>query len=425
MGVVRISGPLAGPILRRIFHASPHPTRQPRRLLAGQVREPGGEVLDQSLAVFMPGPRSFTGEDVAEIHCHGSPALIREIVKLTCSLGARTARAGEFIHRAFDNGKIDLQRVEAVLALTEARSPLDVRAAARSLGTELSDMIAGLRSALAEQVALLNAIIEFPDEPEVAATRPNLEGLVRTVEGIRARLRRVATQGWRIVVAGRTNVGKSSLVNALAHQRVSIVTDQAGTTRDAVGVDVELEGAIVRLIDTAGVGGGEGSEADRMAQQVSREQIENADLLLWVGDERGGTLDRPPDITDRVLVVQNKADLLDRERRERLEEQLASCGRILVSAKSGYGLSRLESEIKRVMRDEFGPDDGIAASDRVVFGLERVCDALREAVRNLDALPELALSDLATAGEEVDALLGKRQDQDVLAGIFDRFCIGK
>lgn len=425
MGVIRISGPLSASILRRIFIASPHPIRRPRRLLPGQVREPGGCLLDQSLAVFMPGPRSFTGEDVAEIHCHGSPALIREILRLICSLGARSARAGEFIHRAFDNGKLDLPGVEAVLALVEARSALDVRAAARSLRPELSEKIAKLRSMLTEQISLISAIIEFPDEPEVASIRTNLEDLVRAADDLRASLRRISTQGWRVVVAGRTNVGKSSLVNALARQRVSIVTDQAGTTRDAVGVDIEIGGASVRLFDTAGVGAGEGSEADRLAQRVSQERIEEANLVVWVGDDRGGTLDCPADIKNRAIVVQNKADLLLEDEQRRQEEELRSRGALLVSAKNGYGLSRLETEILHAMREALGPDDGIAASDRVILGIERVHGAVQSAVRNLDALPELSLSDLQTTAGEIDALLGARPSEDVLTAIFERFCIGK
>lgn len=425
MGVIRISGPLSGPILERIFFAVPHPTKAPRRLLLGQVREPGGCLLDQALAVFMPGPRSFTGEDVAEIHCHGSPALIREIVRLACAHGARSARAGEFIRRAFENGKLDLRGVEAVLALVEARSALDVRAAARSLRPELSERIGHLRSTLAEQIAMISATIEFPEEPDIAAIRPNLEGLVQEGAALRARLRRIADRGWRVVVAGRTNVGKSSLVNALARHRVSIVTDQAGTTRDAVGVDIEMDGANIRLLDTAGIGAGEGSEADRMAQRVSQEQIDAANLVLWVGDDRDGTLDRPTGIVHRVIVVQNKADLLTEEQHRRRAEELRPLGGLLVSAKSGYNLVRLETEILRAMREELGPDDGIAASERVFLGIERANDAIRCALRNLEALPELSLSDLATAAEEIDTLLGVRLDEDVLARIFDRFCIGK
>jgi tRNA modification GTPase len=424
IGIIRISGPEALGILHRLFVSKKSPAENPRTLVAGFVRGSSGQVLDRALAVFMSGRHSATGEDVAEIHCHGSPPLLREVMALACEAGARPARAGEFTRRAFENGKLTLAQAEAVLLLIEASSSAEVRAAARALGSQVERRIRRLSEAISDRIAEIGAYVEFPDEPDVNAFRPGLLDLEEAISSLRSSLRSIRPEGWKVVVAGAANVGKSSLVNAIAKKRVSIVTSMPGTTRDAVGADIEISGERVRLVDTAGIGCESRCEADCEAQKVSLDEIESASIVLWVEDEREETRDRPC-ISAPTIGVRNKADLIEESLLPGHCEKMAKEGIILVSARTGFGISRLLEALAEVIRKERGPDCGIAASDRVIFAVESARDAVRRASRRLDELPEISVLELERARDELASVLGIGTGKDILDRVFEKFCIGK
>jgi tRNA modification GTPase len=422
VAVIRISGPDAAALLSRVTRTpGPGPLAEPRRLKRGWAVDSGGRRLDEVLAVFMPGPNSYTGEDMGEIHSHGGEAVVTAILDELIGAGARGALRGEFTRRALLNRKLDLSRAEAVMRLIGAASREQVLGATRLLGGEVEKLARQVKEDLLGSLTLVEAAIDFGDEPEASGAAPeSLERLVRRIEDLQASVRRVAREETEVVVAGRPNVGKSSLVNAVAKRPVSIVTPEPGTTRDAVRAGIFLHGARVDLVDTAGQGDGEPEgEAAREAERIAKEKVERAGFLIWVTDRPG---ERAQETSVPALFVVNKADQLSAKERAAVECD----GRLLVSAKTGEGIEELCEALGRRLCEAYGPADGIPLTSRqeealgsIRSGAERASSAL------LKHQPELAAIDLRDALAGVASLLGEGLEIDVLDRIFSEFCIGK
>jgi tRNA modification GTPase len=425
VAVIRLSGREAGFLLSKVTRTQgANPISKPRRLIRGRVVDEDGRCLDEVLLVFLPGPGSYTGENMAEIHCHGGEAVVAVILDELMRAGARGALRGEFTRRALLNGKLDLSRAEAVMRLITAASREQVLGAARLLGGVLEDQARRLKEELLEALTRVEAAIDFCDEPEVSGVLPeSLDRLCEWASKLQSSVRRVAQAELEVVVAGKPNVGKSSLVNAMAKRPVSIVTSEPGTTRDAVRAGISLHGVRVDLVDTAGLGTEDtASEAAREAERVAREKVKRAGFLIWVTDRPEEPWPRSGAGMPPSLFVVNKADLMGESKRA----EVVRAGGLLVSAQTGQGVEDLCEILGRRLCEEYGPADGIPLTSRQEEALRRIRKGAERANSALsNRQPELAALDLKDALSGVADLLGEDVEADVLDRIFSDFCIGK
>lgn len=446
IGIVRLSGHEAKRLLSRIFlpMSSHFENFRPWTLHRGRVVDRNGDILDDVLAVCMPGPRTFTGEDVAEIHCHGGPTILRAVLETLLYLGARLAQRGEFSRRALLNGRMDLTQAEAVAEMIAAPTREALRLSAARLDGLLGRHVAELRQKLENLRMALCVAVDFPED-EVECLSPQaftkvIHDVVAAVEGLLHGYRR--SRCWRegalVVLGGAVNVGKSSLMNALLGRNRALVTDIPGTTRDFLEEFLDLDGLPVRLTDTAGLRQS-GDHVEQLGMARSRERMEAADVLLLVLDGSQGpyavnALDRegltllrrgtPP-----VLLVWNKADCVPQPHIPP-EWLQAAAGCCIVSALQGQGLEALAGGIREIVLRKEGSEPWageLAPNMRQADILEK---ALRE-VRCLGADIEAALpyDVCAVRLDAAVALLGEVTGRDTPAELLDRvfstFCIGK
>ncbi len=427
VGVVRVSGPLAPAIASVLLGREP----QPRHAHLCRIHDADGEVLDQVLLLYFPAPHSYTGEDVLELQGHGSRVLLDMLVQRLCRMGARLARPGEFTERAFLNGKLDLAQAEAVADLIGARSRAGARAALRSLEGVFSERVQALLEALIALRMHVEAAIDFPEEeidfladPAIAEQMQRLRRqLLRLLEETRRGVR--LNDGLSVAIIGRPNVGKSSLLNALAGAERAIVTDIAGTTRDVLRESLELDGQVIELLDTAGMRDSQ-DPIEREGVRRAREHLARADLALLVTDagHAEGDLallaDQDPGAA-RVVVV-NK---IDRDGREPGRERRGDSEWLWLSARSGEGLDTLRG----LLREYAGSDaeGAFSARRRHVQALEAVAAHLNRAEETLNATRagELAAEDLRLAQRALSEITGAYHPDDLLGAIFGSFCIGK
>ena len=440
IGVVRLSGPDAHAVARRLIaHDAPleprHATFTLVRLSPSPLRGFGGtrnadttNDIDQVVALYFPAPASYTGDDVVELSAHGSPVVLRAIVAAAIDRGARLAEPGEFTLRAFLNGRIDLTQAEAVADLIDAATPLQARAAFDQLQGTLTRAIGEIDAALFDLIARLEASVDFPEEGyhfvEAGELAAAIDRLIARLGAllVGARRGRLVREGLQIAIAGKPNVGKSSVFNALAGASRAIVADAPGTTRDLVTEVVDLDGLRVTLIDTAGlretgdVVEAEGVDRARQAQVVS-------DLTLFIVD-RSQSLE-PDDFiqyTDnKRLIVANKADLPPAWRRDDTVE---------ISAKTGEGLDALRTRIAQALDAEPLADRPELTNVRHIALVQRAHDALGRARAAALAdggslSEEFVLADLQDARAALEEIAGRRAPDDLLAHIFARFCVGK
>jgi tRNA modification GTPase len=456
IGIVRLSGPDAFAIGLRLFRAADvayHETPPPSHLLTyGHAIEPhSGEVLDEVLATFMRAPRTYTREDVVELHAHGGPLLLRHILAAALAAGARAARPGEMTLRAFLHGRLDLAQAEAVMALINAESDAGRRLALRQLEGALSDVIAAARVGAAEALAAIEASIDFPEEE---VPEPEREDLARRIGASEDEVRRllagadrgrVLAEGLRVAIVGRPNVGKSSLLNALLRAERAIVTPFAGTTRDTIEERVALEGLALHLVDTAGLAPSD-DPIERIGVERSRAAARSADLLLFVLD---GSV--PLDALDRhaaaelralrdesqagdtqspapVLVAINKADLPQALSEAEAAALWPGVPLVHTSAVAAEGTRTLERAVADlVLGSAAASESTLVSSARHADALRRAAAALADAHAALDAgIPlDLVAMDLRAALDALGEITGETATADLLDRIFATFCIGK
>jgi tRNA modification GTPase len=414
IAVVRVSGPATGAALAELAGALPPPRTATLRTLRHRDRR-----LDRALVLWFPAPASYTGEDVAELHLHGGRAVVEGVLGALSDLGLRPADPGEFTRRAFENGRMDLAQAEAVADLIDAESVAQARQALGQLDGALSAVYAGFRADLLRALALVEAEIDFPDEDVP-------DGLARTAGPILDRLaddlRRALAdagrgervrEGYRIVLIGETNAGKSSLFNALVAREAAIVTPIPGTTRDVLDAQLVLDGYAVTLSDTAGLRDSDDPiEAEGVRR--ARARAAAADLRLWVrapGDPEGAAAEfvRPDD-----LFIWTKADLG------------ADGEGLQVSTVTGEGMDALHAALsERLLRDLSGTDFPAVTRARHRLRLSEALDAVVAARRALELAPEMAGDDLRRAATALAQVTGEIGVEDVLGEVFASFCIGK
>jgi len=426
IGVVRVSGGATRTIATAMCGVEP----QPRQARLAEFHEADGATIDRGIVLFFPAPRSFTGEDVLELHAHGSPVVLDALVRRVCELGARPARAGEFSERAFLNGKLDLTQAEAVADLIGACSEAQARAALRSLDGVFSRRVEALLQTVVQLRVEVEAAIDFSDDASESASVPRLEHLF-TAAGeqvgallIAARNGARLTRGMHAVIVGAPNVGKSSLLNALAGSDRAIVTDIPGTTRDVLRESVVFDGIELTLADTAGL-----REATDVVEgegiRRARAELAMADLAMVVV-ERGGD-----DVSEEVMaglpenvaciVVINKIDLDDGVP---ARNEIDGVVKIALSARTGAGLDLLRLELKCVAGGEV--EGAFSARSRHVLALERASAHLAAARSALASTsPELMAEDLRAVQQALGEITGTFTSEDLLGAIFSTFCIGK
>jgi tRNA modification GTPase len=429
LGVVRLSGPLAAGIAGNILRLPDGHQWRPWSATLALLVDPDGAVVDEVVATYFAKPRSYTAEDVVEIACHGAPVVLRFCLEQAVRAGARLAEPGEFTLRAFLNGRIDLPRAEAVRDLIEATTLYQARVAAQQIEGSVSRRIAPVKEQLLELIALLEAGIDFADDDVSVASGeqilerigPILEALGQLIESFA--YGKLVHQGFTLAIAGKPNVGKSSLFNRLLEQDRAIVTEIPGTTRDSVAETAVIEGIPIRFVDTAGVRAA--SElVESLGIERSLQAIADADLVLVVLDlsrpATGEDLSLLERAAGRRLLVGNKADL---PRALALDEEL-----IPVSALTGEGLPELRAAILNAMTPGGIPrEDGFITSLRHEQLLREAREALEHARAAVGfSIPhEMLLLDLYAALRPLDAITGATTADDILNRIFSTFCIGK
>ncbi len=437
IGIVRLSGPEALAIAARLFAGA----RDPREMKGGTWAhgwiERDGRRLDEVLCLVMRAPASYTGEDVVEFHCHGGPVPLGAALAAALAEGARAAEPGEFTRRAFLSGKIDLAQAEAVADLIAGETECALRMAAAQLGGGLSERIGLMRSELVELLALLEAGIDFSDEEDVVAI--SFADLVRRLESCstglaelldESRVGRRYREGARVVIVGRPNVGKSTLMNALVKSERVLVSPWPGTTRDVVEDAIEIAGVPVRLFDTAGIRS-DAERLERLGVDRARAELGRADLALVVIDGSQALEEADRAIRDEVLspalIVVNKTDLLPAVDDEHLLAFAGDAPLARTCALDG-GVSELESALAAALTG------GATSMETPMIGAARHVDALGEAQAAIDRAgaaaadglsDEFVAADLRLALEAIGLITGETASDEVLDIIFSRFCIGK
>lgn len=430
IAVVRVSG--SGDAVTQLSQAIIGGLPAARQAVLATFRAADGTALDRGLALYFPGPQSYTGEHVLELHAHGSPVIAEALVMRCVELGARRAAPGEFTQRAYLNDKLDLAQAEAVADLIAAGSLAATRAALRSLAGEFSAAVHALVAGLTELRAYVEAAIDFPEEELDFLAAPALQErfveLRRQFEllGARASQGRLLTEGLTVVIAGAPNVGKSTLLNRLAGHDAAIVTEVPGTTRDVLREHVNLDGLPVLLIDTAGLrDSGDAIELEGM-RRAERELVQ-ADRVLFViaaneGRESATSRHARRRLPDGVpvTVVVNKCDLVS-------DEAQRVRGDIYISAANGDGLSELRAHLRAIAGWRSEVDGVVAARGRQLDALHRARLAFERASRQLTEhrAGELVAEDLRGAQWTLGEITGEVSSDELLGHIFSRFCIGK
>ena len=427
IGVVRISGPLA-PIMANSICGRDLPVREACYL---PFLSEDGSVLDRGIALLFEAPHSFTGEHVLELQGHGGPVVLDMIMQRVLQLGARAARPGEFSERAFLNEKLDLAQAEAISDLIDSSSVAAARAAVRSMSGDFSAHVATIQEELIALRVWLEAALDFSEEEIDFLAEPVLQertvNLISEFDSLMSR----AEQGQRlrdgltIVIAGVTNAGKSSLLNALAGVESAIVTDIEGTTRDVLREEITIDGVPLHVVDTAGLRTTE-DLVELEGIRRARAQMDNADHVLVIIDATHPVLP-PVDLPDSVSqsVIINKSDQVDDATLKELQERFGA--RLCISAKLGQGLDELKSLLLSLAGHDSAVEGVYSARRRHLDALHHAREATDAALYRLreSTMPELAAEELRLAQQSLDQITGRFDSEDLLGRIFSDFCIGK
>ena len=441
IGVVRISGDGCFALCDRLFrplYGGALSTQPPRKMIYGDVLDPSGDVLDRVLAVRFPGPNSYTGEDSAEFHCHGSPVVLREVLRSLFALGARQALPGEFTKRAFLSGQMDLTQAEAVIDLIHAETAAAAKNAIAQLDGALRRPLEQVQNALLDVASRFYAVVDYPDEDIEDISPDEVQAALETSETVLARhvatcgRGRVLKSGVRTAIVGRPNAGKSSLLNALAGYERAIVTDIPGTTRDTVEESVLCGGTLLRLIDTAGLRDTE-DVVEKMGVERSRAAMESADLILAVADGADFTADDREILhmvsrqgTPWVLICTKKD--LGGSIPEITGLSRSPATVIRLSSVTGEGIDRLESAVAELFPAGNTQDAGSLLTDaRQEDAVSRALASIRRAKTAMEAglTPDAILTDAEDALNALGELTGRTAREDIVSTIFSRFCVGK
>ncbi|HVO27230.1 MAG TPA: tRNA uridine-5-carboxymethylaminomethyl(34) synthesis GTPase MnmE [Candidatus Margulisiibacteriota bacterium] len=440
IGIIRVSGPLAPRILAALFVRSHNRDEWlSHHLYHGRIVAAEGTVADEGLAVLMRAPHSFTGDDVVELHCHGSPVGLRRILARILAAGARLAEPGEFTRRAFLNGRIDLTQAEAVIDLVRAGTTAAAALAAEQLLGRLAEYCADLRDRVIRLKALLEAQIDFAEEDFDVGVEELLATVDECIVPIEALLDtyqrgKVMRDGVRVAIIGKPNVGKSSLLNALLGEERAIVTPIAGTTRDAIDEPVDFDGVPVVLSDTAGLRDAAAADTvERLGMQRTAHRISEAQVLLTVLDA-SRALDSEDDAvlqahaSAKQIIVLNKVDLPP----VTLEADVGKLANhhpvVRVSATQHLGLAELRRTVlAQISCDRPVPNLPVLANLRHVDALTKARGSLRLARESIAARrpPDLVAVDVQDAIDHISTVTGAISSEDVLDRIFSEFCIGK
>lgn len=438
VAVIRLSGPDAITIARKIFQQKNRKQQfPPRNLIYGNFLDCAGELIDEGLYAEMPGPNSFTGEDVVEFQCHGSPAIIRSLIEESITNGARIAEPGEFSKRAFLNNRIDLVQAEALCDLISAQSELSRKAALRQLRGGLSNSVRQIHSELIDAAAEIEAHLDFPDEDIPEFTQDRVLGIIQSgkskIENLIKTFHRgkVLREGVRVVLAGEPNAGKSSLFNYLLGRERAIVSPHAGTTRDTIEATLDIKGLTVTLVDTAGIRDSS-DEIEKLGIDRSLQEIETADIVLQVFNPQFTPIPVPAsDKSIKRIPVATHVDALTEDNKTEVKNQLESLHGTefaFVSTFSGEGIDQLEN----LLLNTFQIHSNI--SEEVEVSRLRHVECLQAAVNSLNLSSnafsagesgEFVMVDLRDALSYLCEILGERLDEQILDRVFSTFCLGK
>jgi tRNA modification GTPase len=428
IGIVRLSGKSLGRHAREITGREP----RPRRAVHSRFLDADGATIDDGVALYFPGPSSYTGEDVLELHGHGGPVVLRLLLQRCLELGARVAEPGEFTRRAYLNGRLDLAQAEGVIDLIDATTAQAARCAVRSLQGEFSSRVLALDAAIIQLRMLVEATLDFPEENLDGADRSMPAERLAAVRGLLDDIQRAARQGslmregLHVVLAGPPNVGKSSLLNRLAGEELAIVTDVPGTTRDTIRQAIDLCGVPVYIVDTAGL-----RESHDPVEKIGIERtwsaIERADALVVMSDAtqesdsaaEGLAATIPADIPR--LYVTNKIDATGAAP---VVENTHAGTRVTLSARTGAGVEALKTALLGLAGWEGHAETAFLARERHLQALRRAAEHLSRAAAQKSSL-ELCAEELRLAHEQVSSITGEFTSNDLLGEIFARFCIGK
>ncbi len=434
IAMIRVTGPLCEQIAVNAFGLAKSPA--PRRACHGSYCDTSGDILDDVVYILFRGPKSYTGEDVLEISCHGNPLIATRLLEDMLARGCRQSEPGEFTRRAFLNGRMDLTQAEAVMELIQARSDRAIRVANNQLRGNFGRQLDQLKMRLLTTVATVEAYIDFPDEDlpperkkaEVDAIRSVLAFCERIIDS--GKYAAFLRDGVKTLILGEPNAGKSSLLNCLLGFERAIVSDEPGTTRDFIRERVMLDGHCLQLMDTAGLReAASGIEEQGIRKTV--ELTEEADLFLLVIDGTKAAPLLPEEVSKQInaencIVVQNKSDL---GALSPLPSELASFRQVSLSALSGAGLESLKTEAVAIIDAHLAQDqdDLILVNARHSSALKELSECLGSAIQNFEASEpaEFIASELRGAVEAIGRVLGRIDNEDMLDVLFSSFCIGK
>ncbi len=441
IGVIRISGSLAHALLASIFYPKNKKDLRSHQLTYGLIKDPeSGAMLDEVLAVYMRAPKTYTREDVVEIHCHGSYLVLESVLALLLKQGAQLAAPGEFTKRAFLNGRIDLTRAEAVMELLDANTIARVDMARNQLGGGLHDTILAIRHQLMTCKGIIEVAIDFPDE-DVEIIDP--QAMSKQIsQGVLAPLATLITaadkgrlyrDGISVVILGRPNVGKSSLLNSLLREERAIVTSVPGTTRDTIEEMLTIRGVPVHIVDTAGIREHAGA-VEEIGIERARAKLDEADLVLFLLDATSGITPEDEELRKAlpakpVLYVVNKIDIVDDYKEADFSGKIADMPLVSISAKEGRGIDTLEQAVYDLVTggEDWDPGHDVVPNIRHRSALEKAREAATRVLEGIEITlpPDLIAVELQATLDHLGDIIGETTTEDVLDMIFQQFCLGK